>query len=190
MLLSTIFEDKTRKLYSGTYRYAYAVIMNPYATLIVFAAAFVVSQGLAAINVTTAKESAITARESEGKCFCQTNMTVNIPPCTCSGMVETVAENQQLKAEVKELRDNCTVVVNSLSPCKTLIMYATVHLLKSYIFFMYIDGSHVNVDGVRWTKFWWYTPADGWPSGETDVLGGLSILMRVKPTLIHKSSCK
>ena len=111
--------------------------MNPYATLIVFAAAFVVSQGLAAINATTAKESAITARESEGKCFCQTNMNVNIPPCTCSGMVETVAENQQLKAEVKELRDNCTVVVNSLSPCKTLIMNATVHLLKSYILFVH-----------------------------------------------------
>ena len=48
---------------------------------------------------------------------------------------------------------------------------------------MYIDGSHVNVDGVRWTKFWWYTPANGWPTVETDVLGDLS--MRFQPTITH-----
>ena len=91
---------------------------------------FVVSQGLAAANVTTARESVIAAQR---KCFCQTNMTVNIPPCTCSGMVETVAENQQLKAEVKELRDNCTVIVNSPLPCKTLIVYGFMRLLEPVI---------------------------------------------------------
>ena len=109
--------------------------MNIYAAMIVIAAAIVASQGLAAVNVTKAKESVITARGSEGKCFCQTDMTVNIPPCTCSGMVETVAENQQLKAEVKELRDNCTVIVNTPLPCKTptLSVYAFVHLLENYI---------------------------------------------------------
>ena len=166
--------------FTGTLpRYAYTVIMNLYAVRIVFVAAFVVSQGLSAANVTTARESVIAAQR---KCFCQTDMTVNIPPCTCSGMVETVAENQQLKAEVKELRDNCTVVVNSPLPRKTLIMYAFMRLLEPELYScMYIDGSHVNVDGVRWTKFWWYTPADGWPTGETDVLGGLS--MRFQPTV-------
>ena len=91
---------------------------------------FVVSQGLAAANVTTARESVIAAQR---KCFCQTNMTVNIPPCTCSGMVETVAENQQLKAEVKELCDNCTVIVNSPLPCKTLIVYGYMRLLEPVI---------------------------------------------------------
>ena len=36
-----------------------------------------------------------------------------------------------------------------------------------------VDGLHIIVEGVRWTKFWWYTPVDGWPTAETDVLGGL-----------------
>ena len=31
---------------------------------------------------------------------------------------------------------------------------------------------HIRVEGVRWTRFWWYSPANGWPTGETDVLGG------------------
>ena len=31
---------------------------------------------------------------------------------------------------------------------------------------------HIRVEGVRWTRFWWYSPANGWPTGETDILGG------------------
>ena len=32
---------------------------------------------------------------------------------------------------------------------------------------------HLIVNGIHWTRFWWYTPDNGWPTTETDVLGGL-----------------
>ena len=38
---------------------------------------------------------------------------------------------------------------------------------------MFYDFSaHIRVEGVRWTRFWWYNPINGWPSSEADVLGG------------------
>ena len=45
---------------------------------------------------------------------------------TCTGMEETVEE---LRAELSELRDNCTVInINSTLPCKILIMYTSVNV--------------------------------------------------------------
>ena len=35
---------------------------------------------------------------------------------------------------------------------------------------------HVEVEGDRWTRFWWYNPISGWPEGEGDILGGVSDL--------------
>lgn len=35
----------------------------------------------------------------------------------------------------------------------------------------YSQYDHIIVDGVRWTRFWWYE-GTGWPTNETDVLGG------------------
>ena len=35
----------------------------------------------------------------------------------------------------------------------------------------YSQYDHITVDGVRWTRFWWYE-GTGWPSNETDALGG------------------
>ena len=91
---------------------------------------------------------------------------------TCSGMEETVEE---LRAELSELRDNCTVInMNSTLPCKILIMYTSGNMLAENCILECVDGLHIIVEGVRWTKFWWYTPVDGWPTAETDVLGGLS----------------
>ena len=35
---------------------------------------------------------------------------------------------------------------------------------------------HLQVDGARWSKFWWYS-SQNWPTGETDVLGGKLVLL-------------
>lgn len=46
-------------------------------------------------------------------------------------------------------------------------------LLSSvYIILMTDNLPRLIVDGVHWTRFWWYTPDSGWPTTETDVLGG------------------
>ena len=76
---------------------------------------------------------------------------------TCSGMVETFEE---LRAELSELHDNCTVnSMNSPLPCKILIC---IHLLAENRILVYINGLHTFVEGVCWTQFWWYTPCCGW----------------------------
>ena len=94
--------------------------------------------------------------------------------CTYSGMVETV---KKLRAELRELHDNCTVVSKkSPLPCKALIgsyISAVAYIGEKCTLHMHADCSNIIVEGVRWTKFWWYTPVDGWPTWETDVLGGL-----------------
>ena len=35
----------------------------------------------------------------------------------------------------------------------------------------YSQYDRITVDGVRWTRFWWYQ-GTGWPTNETDALGG------------------
>ena len=40
------------------------------------------------------------------------------------------------------------------------------------------NSPHIFIDGVHWTRFWWYTPTNGWPARVTDVLGGLFTLLQ------------
>jgi len=49
---------------------------------------------------------------------------------------------------------------------------------------------HIRVEGIRWTRFWWYNPANGWPTGETDVLGGkyMYFLCQHHVCVAHSSS--
>lgn len=65
----------------------------------------------------------IIAENSDDGCHCSTELTLNIPPCTCSGVVETLAENQRLKELLKELKNNCTVDITDGFgiPCEQLV---------------------------------------------------------------------
>lgn len=84
---------------------------------------------------------------SDGVCQCHSNVTVNIPPCVCSGLAETLEENRKLTEEIRRM------VEPDCSPQNPT------------------PAAHIRVEGVRWTRFWWYNPSNGWPSSESDVLG-------------------
>ena len=84
--------------------------MDVYAFLVLFFA-------LAAVTVVSGIP--VIAEEGvDGKCHCNTELTLNIPPCSCPGMVDVVKENYLLKEELRELKDNCTVTVGLTVPCE------------------------------------------------------------------------
>ena len=40
---------------------------------------------------------------SDGVCQCHSSVTVNIPPCVCSGLTEVLQENRKLKEEMRQM---------------------------------------------------------------------------------------
>lgn len=63
----------------------------------------------------------IATENSDGSCHCQTELTLNIPPCVCAGTVEAVQEIHRLKSDIQELLDKCsTVNANLTRACKLL----------------------------------------------------------------------
>ena len=77
-----------------------------YATIILFITAAIISPHC--------KEA---SEDLKGGCNCKTEMTLNIPPCVCSGFEEAAIKNQKLRDKLKEVQDKC----NSLLKCKKYI---------------------------------------------------------------------
>lgn len=75
---------------------------------------------------TAIAQSSIQAHDlQDGRCHCETNMTINIPACVCTDVVGTVAENLRLRAQVQDLKQNCTTVNLMELPllCELLLVY-------------------------------------------------------------------
>ena len=88
--------------------------MNLLSSFTVFIAiGFVAILQLSEVHVATA--TVIPYEQDDGKCHCLTEVTLNIPPCTCSGMVETVHENIKLRERVKELQKKLFNVNNLIN---------------------------------------------------------------------------
>ncbi len=70
-------------------------------------------------QICISKSSLTTMENSDGSCYCRTELTLNNPPCICTGMVEAVKEIVGLKSDIQKLHDKCsTVNTNIKRPCK------------------------------------------------------------------------
>ena len=64
----------------------------------------------------------------------------------------------------------CSHTVEALKSLEEKISSLT-ELISNSVCTLRPSPTHKNIDGARWTRFWWYE-GTGWPPHETDVLGG------------------
>ena len=93
-----------------------------------------------------------------------------ISDAECSATVEAL---KSLEKKVSSLTSDYSATVQALESMETKISSLSKLISdgSTNICTLRISPTHKNIDGARWTRFWWYE-GTGWPPHETDVLGG------------------